>query len=214
MGLVNSEDRDWKQSLPKDLDNDDGLFGRQHIKNLLNTRAQPGQHERFVTIVRSFLLVMTHSAMINALSVDTYVGNLYNFVSGANGTRAIPFFQHICELVVELLTDGNGLLPLESLDTTLIAISTTLSELLRREPRARYNEGLLNLIHSLETATHSITETESGITSHILSTRCSRSGKGLTRRRRRDGIHDWFEFDCSVKISSRHRGSEGPSRQR
>jgi hypothetical protein len=170
MGLVNSEDRDWKQSLPKDLDNDDGLFGRQHIKNLLNTRAQPGQHERFVTIVRSFLLVMTHSAMIDALSVDTYVGNLYNFVSGANGTRAIPFFQHICELVVELRTDGNGLLPLETLDTTLIAISTTLSELLRREPRARYNEGLLDLIHSLETAAHSITETESGITSHILST--------------------------------------------
>ncbi|KAH9881756.1 hypothetical protein J1614_000927 [Plenodomus biglobosus] len=170
IGIVNSEDRDWKQSLPKDLDSDEGLFGRQHIENLLNTRAQPGQHENLVKIVRSFLLVMTHSAMIDTLSVDTYVGSLYNFISGANGTRAIPFFQHICELVVELRTDDNGLLPRESLDTTLIAISTTLSELLRRESRARYNEQLLDLIHSLETAAHLITEAESGVFSHMLST--------------------------------------------
>jgi hypothetical protein len=170
IGLVNSKDRDWKQSLLKDLDNDDGLFSQQHIKNLLNTQAQPGQHKRFVTIVQLFLLVITHSAMIDALSVNTYVGNLYNFVSGANGTRAILFFQHICELVIELRTDSNRLLPLKTLDTTLIAISTTLSKLLQREPRARYNKGLLDLIHSLKTTAHSITETESGITSHILST--------------------------------------------
>lgn len=170
MGLVNSEDRDRKQALPKDLDNEDDLFGRLHIKNLLNTRAQSGEHEKLIKTVLSFLRVMTHSAMIDTLSVDTYVGSLYNFISGANGTRAIPFFQHICELVLELRTDGNELLPLETLDSTLLAISATLSELLRRESRARYNEDLPDLISSLETAAQIITETDSGIFSHILRT--------------------------------------------
>ncbi|OAL52703.1 hypothetical protein IQ07DRAFT_535610 [Pyrenochaeta sp. DS3sAY3a] len=168
--ILDGEDRDWKQSLPKDLDNDEGLFGRQHIKDLLSKRAEPSQHVKFIEIVRSFLLVMTHSAMVDSLSVDTYVGNLYNFISGTNGTRAVPFFQHVCELVTGLRLERKQVLPLETLDTTLIAMSTTLSELLRRESRARYNEELPDLIRSLETSAHLITDTESSITSHIITT--------------------------------------------
>lgn len=166
--IVESNDRDWKQSLPKDLDNDETLCGRQHIRALLSTRAQLSQYETFLRIVRSFLLVITHSAMVDSLSVDTYVGSLYNFVSGANGTRAIPFLQHVCELIVGLRTDGESESSLEQLDDTLIAVSTTLSELLRREPRARYNDDLPDLISSLETAAHLITEAESAITSHTI----------------------------------------------
>jgi hypothetical protein len=55
------------------------------------------------------------------------------------------------------------------LETTLVAISNTLSELLRCESWARYNEELLDLIHSLETATRSMMETESVVTSYKLS---------------------------------------------
>jgi len=68
---MNSDDRDWKQTLPKDLDNDDEYHGQNHIRALLSKRAQAGQYDRLIKISRSFLLVMTHSAMVDCLSVDT-----------------------------------------------------------------------------------------------------------------------------------------------
>jgi hypothetical protein len=105
---------------------------------------------------------------VDCLSVDTYVGSLYSFISGANGTRAIPFFQHVCEVLVTAHTDTSRVTPLHKLDTTLIALSTALSELLRRESRARFNEELPGLISSLETAAQLITEKESIVTSSIV----------------------------------------------
>ena len=114
---------------------------------------------------------MTHSAMVDCLSVDTYVGSLYSFMSGANGTRAIPFFQHLCEILVATRAETVRTIPLDRLDSTLIALSTALSELLRRESRARYNENLPNLINSLETAAQLITEEVSTVTSNIIISR-------------------------------------------
>jgi hypothetical protein len=168
---VNSDDRDWKQTLPKDLDNDDEYHGRHHIRALLSNRAQAGQYDKFIETSRSFLLAMTHSAMVDCLSVDTYVGSLYSFMSGANGTRAIPFFQHLCEVLVATRAETVRTIPLDRLDSTLIALSTALSELLRRESRARYNEDLSDLVNSLETAAKLIMEEESTVTSNIILSR-------------------------------------------
>jgi hypothetical protein len=171
--VVNSDNRDWKQALPKDLDNDEGLYGRDHIKALLDRRVQVGQYDSFIDTARAFLMVISHSAMVDCLSVDTYVGSLYNFVSGANGTRAIPFFQHICEILLAARTDPLRTIPLDKLDSCLIALSTALTELLRRESRARYNEELPDLISSLETTAQLITEKESAVTSHMLASRAT-----------------------------------------
>jgi len=73
-------------------------------------------------------------------------------MSGANGTRAIPFFYHLCEILVATRAETVPAIPLVRLDSTLIAPSTTISELIRREARARYNDDLPDLINSLETA--------------------------------------------------------------
>ncbi|RYP08153.1 hypothetical protein DL764_002060 [Monosporascus ibericus] len=170
LDILNSDDRDWKQTLPKDLDNEDEYHGRHHIRALLSKRAQAGQYDRLIEISRSFLLVMTHSAMVDCLSVDTYVGSLYSFMSGANGTRAIPFFQHLCEILVATRAETVQTIPLVRLDSTLIALSTALSEVIRREARARYNEDLPDLINSLENAAQLITE-ESTVTSNIIISR-------------------------------------------
>ncbi|KAH8689897.1 NFX1-type zinc finger-containing protein 1 [Talaromyces proteolyticus] len=169
--ILNGDDRDWKQTLPKDLNNDDDYCGRDYIQALLSKRAQASQYDRFIKTSRSFLLVMTHSAMVDCLSVDTYVGSLYIFMSGANGTRAIPFFQHICEIIVATRTETVRETPLDRLDSTLVVLSAALSELLRREPRARYNENLSDLINSLETAAQLMTEDESTVTSNIIISR-------------------------------------------
>ena len=165
---MNSEDRDWKQTLPRDLDNDQDYYGRQHVGALLAQRAQAGQYDVFINASRSFLLVMTHTALVDCLSVDTYVGSLYNFVSGASGTRAVPFFQHLCETLTATRMESVRVTPLCKLDSTLIALATTVSEILRREPRARFNNDLPDLVNSLETAAKLITEEESILASSMV----------------------------------------------
>jgi hypothetical protein len=165
---VNSEDRDWKQTLPRDLDNDQDYYGRQHVGALLAQRAQAGQSDVFINASRSFLLVMTHTALVDCLSVDTYVGSLYNFVSGASGTRAVPFFQHLCETLTATRMESIRVTPFCKLDSTLIALTTAVSEVLRREPRARFNNDLPGLVNSLETAAKLITEEESILASSMV----------------------------------------------
>ncbi|KAF2730880.1 P-loop containing nucleoside triphosphate hydrolase protein [Polyplosphaeria fusca] len=168
--ILNGDDRDWKQTLPKDLDSDEN-FGRQHMLTLLRERVQASKHELFIQVSRSFLLVMTHTAIVDCLSVDTYVGTLYNFMSGVNGSRAIPFFQHLCETLVATRTDTSRLITVETIDVTLIALSNALFELLQREYRARFNEDLPSLINSLETAAQLITEDASKVTSDMILSR-------------------------------------------
>ena len=165
--LVDSDNRDWKQTLPKDLDNDE-YSGRHHIRALMGLRVQSSQYEEFIETSRSFLLVVTHPGMMDCLSVDTYVGSLYNFISGANGTRAIPFFQHICQIIATILGESAQTIRPQRLDSTMIALVAALSEILRREFRARYNEDLPDLIDSLEAAAPLINERGSNPASSLI----------------------------------------------
>jgi len=77
--------------LPRDLDAEEN-YGREHIKALLSMVSHTNGRATFVALAQPFLLVITHLAMLDCLSVDTFVGGLYNFISGSNGTRAVPFF--------------------------------------------------------------------------------------------------------------------------
>ena len=168
---MNSDDQDWKQTLPKDLDNGNEYHGRYHIRALMSKRAQSNQYDTLIETSRSFLLVMTHTAMVDCLSVDTYVGSLYNFMSGANGTRAIPFFQHICEIIVSARAETIPTILQERLDSTLTALLNALTEILRRESRARYNDDLPELIDLLETTAQLISEDGPTVTSNIVTSR-------------------------------------------
>ena len=146
--ILNGDDRDWKQMLPRDLD-DDQYFGRDHIQTLLSMRAHTHGHKKFVTLARPFLLVMTHQALLNCLSVDTAVGGLYNFISGSHGSRAIPFFQRLSSsLEGNLASEVPGAIAI--FETTLIAMLRALLEVLRREQRAAFHDDLSALIDKVE----------------------------------------------------------------
>ena len=167
---VNGDDRDRKQTLSQDLDSDE-YSGRHHIRALMGIRARSSQYEDFIETSRSFLLVVTHTAMIDCLSVDTYVGSLYNFISGANGTRAIPFFQHLCQIIATTLEESAKPIRPERLESTMIALVAALSEILRREFRARYNDDLPDLLNSLEIAAQLIDEHGSNPASGLITNR-------------------------------------------
>jgi hypothetical protein len=42
-------------------------------------------------------------ALLDYLSVDAYVGTMYNFISGANGGRVIAFFIEVCTFAEKIL---------------------------------------------------------------------------------------------------------------
>lgn len=153
LNILEDGDRDLSQQLPRDLDADDrDRNGRHHIRAIMSKRVRNCDATQHIRNCQQFLLTMTHPSMLDGLAVDTYVCSLYNFISGSNGTRAMPFFQHLCETLVAAQADDDPSMSQEILDSTLVAISVALRELLRRESRARFNDDLKALSDTMETA--------------------------------------------------------------
>lgn len=178
MKILENGDHDCQQRLARDLDSDDkNNKGRHHITAIMSQRARNDDSERLIKNSERFLLILTHPSFLDCLAVDTYVGSIYNFVSGANGTRAIPFFRHLCETIVAVRLDGNSsATPPKRLESTLIAMSLTLRELLKRELRARFNDDLKNLLNALSTSTEAFApETPTVCSTHVVNhVRCMR----------------------------------------
>ena len=172
--ILQAGDRDWTQQLPVDLDGDDNIRnGRQHLQAILNAKVQHGDFNTFITNCRYFLLTLTHRTLVTSLAVDTYVGSIYNFVSGVNGVRAVTFFKRLCEAAVHAKTTGHRGVTANTLESTLQAISIALAELLRREHRARLQPDLASLLESLETAAQVFAPEAPTVTSALVGKRVS-----------------------------------------
>ena len=145
--ILNGDDKDWKQQLPRDLD-DDATYGKQHIQVLQSLKTRTNGSGTFVKLVLPFLQVITHQSLLDCLSVDTAVGCLYNFFGGSNGTRALPFFENCCTSMLEskLGLTMSGV----DFEKGCISMLTALRELLRREQRSVFNEDLPKLLNSIE----------------------------------------------------------------
>ncbi|KAL6719447.1 hypothetical protein ACLMJK_003687 [Lecanora helva] len=125
--ILEGSDLDWKLMLPRDLD-DEQYYGRDHIRALMSMVANSGGFTEFIEIARPFLLVITHSSLLDCLSVDTAVGGLYNFISGSNGSRAIPFFHRLTASLAEQYSASETLATKELLGSTLVAASIAMRE--------------------------------------------------------------------------------------
>ena len=168
--ILNEGDRDWKQMLPRDLDAEDN-YGREHIQTLLSMVSHTGGCGTYVALALPFLSVITHPAMLDCLSVDTFVGGLYNFISGTNGKRAVPFFQRLCTNLINAYYEST--VSKSSVETTLIAMATALRELLKREQRAAFHEDFLDLVDSLQNATEVTGIEETSVAFQVITNRNS-----------------------------------------
>lgn len=151
--ILNEGVRDWKQMLPRDLYAEDN-YGREHIEALLGMVSYSDGCATFVALAQPFLSVFTHPAMVDCLSVDTFVGGLYSFISGSNGTRAIPFLRRLCTNLTNAYCDSD--VSKAAVETTLITMLISRREILKREHRAAFNEelpDLISLIQSVAEAT-------------------------------------------------------------
>jgi hypothetical protein len=158
--ILDGDEREWKQMLPRDFDNEEN-FGRDHIKSTMTVRTRIIDHHGLIEVALAFLRTITHPAILDCLSVETYVGSLYNFVSGTHGTRAIPFLQHVCEIVGKIYGDAITASFTTKAEHLAIVMSRALREIVRREPRARFNEHLPSLIDAIENLVQMISEAQS-----------------------------------------------------
>ena len=149
LAILDEEDREWKQMLPRDLD-DDEYYGREHIQTLLSMVAHTHGCREFVDLAHPFLMVITHPELLDCLSVDMFVGNLYNYIGGTNGTRAIPFFKRLSTSLIEAHSESSKSSLVITLTATFNAMSIAICELLRRVPRATFNDDIPDLVNSLE----------------------------------------------------------------
>jgi hypothetical protein len=153
VAILEENDRDWIQQLPKDLDsNTDRCNGRAHLKALVEKRPGSDNVAHFISVSKLFLGVITHPALLDCLAVDEFVAGIYSFLSGSNGTRAMSFFLRLCKLLEAERIDWASSIPRETLYETFLGISAALHELLRRDSRARLNEDVQELVRLLRNA--------------------------------------------------------------
>ena len=140
--LLTTGERDWQQRLPQDLAEPQGL---EHVQYLMGLKVNACGAATFIRLARPFLMVITHPALLDCLSVDIYVGDLYTFVSGSGGTRAVPFFIYLANsLLQEYTTSSKN--DTESMEHMIIATVIALREVMRRIPKALFHDDLPPLI--------------------------------------------------------------------
>jgi hypothetical protein len=148
--ILDGNDRNSKQSLVQDLESEE-YHGRQYILQAMEMTKQTTQNiEVYLEIVGLFLQVMTHRDLIKPLSIDTYVGNLYSFIAGTNGTRAVPFFRRIADSLLNLIATGDTLtFQSHEAQRCLDYLGSAIHEVLTRERRARFNDEIPGLLDAL-----------------------------------------------------------------
>jgi hypothetical protein len=179
--ILHENDRDWTQQLPRDLDKDeDRCNGRAHVKALLERRAKANNMVDFVGVSNNFLEVVTHPSLVDCLAVDEYVSGIYNFIGGGVGTRAIRFFQHLCETLVGVHTDGASISQTAA-EQAIFRLAAALYELLFRNYRARLHDDLEGLIVALDNAAEIIPASQPSVTTTIVK-RCTADTRALINR--------------------------------
>lgn len=120
------------------------------MQALLGMTIHSEGHSLFAELAAPFVSLITHPALLDCLSVDTSVGNLYNFFSGSNGSRAIPFLQRLTTAILKQYQTSHGQVGTMNLETRLIGTSAALREVARREQRALFHDDLPDLVSSIE----------------------------------------------------------------
>ncbi|CAN9464466.1 unnamed protein product [Alternaria alternata] len=152
LGILENGDRDWRQQLPQDLDDSDDESGHRHILAILRTTVAGSDYDTFLGNARNFLLTITHSSLLRCLAVDTHVGSIYNLFGGVAGRTAVQYLQRVSNALLAARTAGSSTFSIEDYQTTLLAMAMALLELLKRERRARFNDEIIPLVDSIQTA--------------------------------------------------------------
>ncbi|KAI9765227.1 MAG: hypothetical protein M1840_007719 [Geoglossum simile] len=186
LDILNGTDRNLKQRLAKDI-TDDGYAGLQYVKQVMTADFASGFSFgiEFATHVVPFLLTISHRSLLESMAVDTYVGDLYQFVCGSNGERAIPFFNRVGERLFSEAQSPYFVARSECVPfaKALVATSIALRETVRRSQRAAFGNNLPDIINRLRDTIQPSGLTDQSPDYHVVRT-CLDELSGLVRRAR------------------------------
>ncbi|KAJ6126000.1 hypothetical protein N7471_010493 [Penicillium samsonianum] len=154
--ILESDSRENHQFLAKDLV-DDNLHGYAFILATADADHPEGMRP-IPAYDEPFLKVITHTSLLNCLSVDSFVSTLYTSFSGTNGDRAIRYLKSICANLMGKGKDTNENAPVISLDMVKLLLNT-LYQLLSRVRRARLHDELPALLDLIRELGSKMTET-------------------------------------------------------
>ncbi|KAF4979928.1 hypothetical protein FZEAL_3970 [Fusarium zealandicum] len=153
LAILDSNNQESHQLLAQDMV-DDGLNGPKHI-------TQVSQNTAFTTkdslyCAELFLKVITHSCLLDCLSIDPCVGTMYALFGGTNGERGIEFLYAMCQKA----SNSHSARTSESaLQDTVKLVLKAFYELLNRVSRAQFCDGLQALSDLLDELIGKLAET-------------------------------------------------------
>lgn len=146
--ILNGESRECQQMLIRDVVDDKNPYACDYLHLTMRIRLEDDGSA--LDLVEKFLRTITHAVILDSLSVDTYIGNLYNMISGARGERAVAFFSALSRNLLVDRTPASPTINVNRLDNILTLILEALYQLLCREKRASFHEDLPQTFTALE----------------------------------------------------------------
>ena len=211
LSILNHGDKNSKQRLPQDLVGDEGTCGLEHVREVLTMDVHTLKLANLTNLIGTFLMVITHRALLDCLSVDSYVGDLYSFISGSGGTRAIPFFQQVCASLIKEPSSAST--AAGAFEDLVLSLATALRETLRRNARSLFNDQLPHLIELLQNVFHSA-KIDSGSAAYSMASRRLDDVRRLSDRSKslltREGTGDDGGGSKPVAISTYPRDIDLP----
>ncbi|KAI4599940.1 hypothetical protein KJ359_001676 [Pestalotiopsis sp. 9143b] len=138
----------------RDLTSDE-LQGYSIIVQTSLVCIQYSSDDRVFRTVEPFLRVLSHPALLDSISVDSFLGVIYRSFGGTNGDRAFDLFRKLCHRLEALIAHS----PTSDVvaNTTKLMLKV-LHELLIREHRSRFNDELPPLFEAIDDLLNTISE--------------------------------------------------------
>jgi hypothetical protein len=131
------------QHLAQDLTSR-SLFGYQYIEAVLDISHT--QHS-VLEYSQSFLLLISHKALLDCMSIQSTVNDLYRIVNGKRRERIVAFLIQICsDLLAECKAKSR------SVEALLVATTTALCEAVSHDQQVIFNEKIPHLLVLIERA--------------------------------------------------------------
>lgn len=147
--ILNGNNPDLHQQLTKDLI-DDKHSGCEHILLTLQLGLERPGAAYNVAALEAFLDTITHSSIVDCLSIGTYVATIYNVISGAGGERALPFFIELTRGLLRMAEEEKISGMAQRFDRFLSMILTALHQLVTRERRVCFHDSMPELLAQLD----------------------------------------------------------------
>ncbi|KAK3689366.1 hypothetical protein B0T22DRAFT_427646 [Podospora appendiculata] len=145
--ILDGESRQLQQSVAKDLVDED-LGGHHAIRTTMQICDNHDDDIRSLALSNIFFKVITHPALLDSMSVDSFVGSIYRFVGGVNGEEGIMFLTDVLQRMTQV---SKGSTPTAvDLPSALLATLEFMDTFFRRERRSLLNDRLTGLFKTVK----------------------------------------------------------------